>query len=361
MKKLTIASIKMLYRDRQALFWALAFPVIFAVVFGLFDFSDSPEAEFDVVADRPSQVSQALVTGLREIDSFTVHERASLPAARDELADGDVDVVISVPAIAAAPSESSPPTTLEVFYNESNFDVNQFALGAVERIVNGTNLRLAGVSSPPIVMEQRGIEARTVEYYDFLLPGLVAMGVMNFSIIGMAVAIARFREQRILKRILATPLAPVKFLSAQVVARLVLSLVQAGLILAVGVFLFGANVYGNVLWLFVLATVANLIFLNIGFAVAGRAANPDAAQGIGNAVALPMMFLAGVFFPTDTLPQVMQTVVRFLPLTPLIEALRKVSLDGESIVATGPQLLMLGAWVIVSFGLAARNFRFSRA
>jgi ABC-2 type transport system permease protein len=177
----------------------------------------------------------------------------------------------------------------------------------------------------------------------------------------MAVAISRFREQRILKRILATPLSPVKFLSAQVVARLVLAVVQAAIILAVGVYVFGAKVYGNVLWIFVLATLANLVFLNIGFAVAGRAANPDAAQGIGNAVALPMMFLSGVFFPTDTLPQVMQAVVAWLPLTPLIEALRAVSIDGLSITATGPQVAMLGGWVVVSFLIAGRMFRFGRA
>jgi ABC-2 type transport system permease protein len=231
----------------------------------------------------------------------------------------------------------------------------------IERIVDRMNLRAAGVTSPPLSVEARGVTARSVEYYDFLLPGLVAMGVMNFSITGMAVAVARYREQRILKRILATPLRPFKFLAAQVLARLVLALVQAALIVAVGVFLFGARIYGNVAWIFLLATVANLIFLNIGFAVAGRSPNPDSAQGIASAVAIPMMFLSGVFFPTDTLPQVMQTVVRFLPLTPLIEALRKVSLEGLSIVDTGPQLLLLGVWGLVSFALAAVNFRFARS
>jgi ABC-2 type transport system permease protein len=145
-----------------------------------------------------------------------------------------------------------------------------------------------------------------------------------------------------------------------VLARLVLALVQAALIVGVGVFLFGAHVYGNVVWIFLLATVANLIFLNIGFAVAGRAPNPDSAQGIASAVALPMMFLSGVFFPTDTLPQVMQVIVRYLPLTPLIEALRKVSPEGLSITDTGPQLIMLGVWGLVSFALAAMNFRFAR-
>jgi ABC-2 type transport system permease protein len=361
MAKLIVASIKMLYRDRQALFWSLAFPVIFAVVFGLFDFEDSPEAEFTVVAEPPSQMSQALVQGLDQVDSFTVVESEDPVAARGALQDGETDVVLEVPPFdpAAAGSEA-PQGTVEVLYNEANADVNQVALGAVERIVNEVNLRLAGVTTPPVGINAQGVEGRSIEYYDFLLPGLVAMGVMNASIIGMAVAISRFREQRILKRILATPLRPVRFLTAQVLARLLLALVQAALILAVGVYLFGATLYGNLAWMFVLVTVANLVFLNLGFAVAGRAANPDAAQGVANAVAIPMMFLSGVFFPTDTLPEIMQTVVQYLPLTPLIEALRAVTLEGEPIASTGPQLMLLGAWVVASFLIAGRMFRFAR-
>ena len=355
MRRLFVASVKMLFRDKQALFWAMAFPVIFAVVFGLFDFSQAPEVSIGVVAESGSDVGEALVSGLREVESFEVEARGDLDAARGEVTDGDLDVVLAVPAL------SRSTARIDVLYNQSNFESNQFALSAIERIVDGLNLRLAGVDEPRLAIEAVGVEGRSIEYYDFLLPGLVAMGVMNFAITGMAISISRYREQRILKRILATPLRPSKFLVSQVLARLVLSVVQAALILAVGVFAFGANVYGNVLWIFVLATVANLVFLNIGFAVAGRASNPDAAQGIAQAVALPMMFLSGVFFPTEDLPEVIQAVVRWLPLTPLLEALRTVSVDGLSITDTGPQLLLLGGWVIVSFVLATRMFRFARA
>ena len=361
MGKLTLASLKMLYRDRQSLFWALAFPVIFAVVFGLFDFTDSPEATFEIVGGSGSPVSEALADGLGRTESFTVERGDELQQARARLEDGEVDVVLSVPDAPAVPGDPAPRTSIELLYNESNADVNQFALGAVDRVVNGLNLRLAGVTSPPVTIDAEGVAGKTVDYYDFLLPGLVAMGVMNFSITGMSIAIAQYREKRILKRILATPLPPSRFLAAQVLARLALAVVQAALILAVGVFVFGATVYGNVLWIFVLVTVANLIFLNIGFAIAGRVANPDAAQGVASAVALPMMFLSGVFFPTDTLPRVLQSVVAFLPLTPLIEALRTVSVEGLPISEAGSQLLLLGAWVLASFAIAGVLFRFGGA
>ncbi len=365
MLKLFVASVKMLYRDRQALFWAMAFPVIFTVVFGLFDFTQTPELDVRVVADEPSPVSRALVDGLAEMESFTVETSSDLEAVRREVEDGVTDVAVAVPAGVSDPSSAAggtgAPAELEVLYNESNFDENQFALETIGRVVDGLNLELSGVSTPPLQLEEEAIIGRSIEYYDFLLPGLVAMGVMNFSIVGMSVAVARFREQRILRRILATPLRPVKFLTSQVLARVLLAMVQALLIMAVGVYLFGANIYGSVLAMLVLTSLANLAFLNLGFAVAGRASNPDAAQGIGTAVAIPMMFLSGVFFPTDTLPEAVQAVVQYLPLTPLIEALRQISVEGLSITSTGPQVALLGAWVGVSFLIASRSFRFGKA
>jgi ABC-2 type transport system permease protein len=350
MRKLFGASAKMLYRDKQALFWALAFPVIFAVVFGLFDFEQAPEVKIDLVGETASPVYAAVDQGLGRIEPFVVTERTDLGASRTRLDDGDTDVVVAVSG-----------TGIDVLYNETNFQTNQFAITAIERIVDRVNLEAAGVSEPLVTMEARGVRSGEVSYYDFLLPGLVAMGVMNASIIGMAVAISRFREQKILRRILATPLAPIRFLSAQVGARLVLSIVQSALILAVGIFVFGADLQGSLLWLFVLVTFANLIFLNLGFAAAGRAKNPDAAQGIANAIALPMMFLSGTFFPTETLPTIVQWIVRFLPLTPLLEAIRAVSVEGEPITSVGPQVAALAAWVVVSYLIANRLFRFEEA
>jgi ABC-2 type transport system permease protein len=146
---------------------------------------------------------------------------------------------------------------------------------------------------------------------------------------------------------------------AQVISHLLLAVVQAIIILAVGILIFGGQVNGSIIALVALVTVANIIFLNIGFAVGGRAKTAEAASGVANVVALPMMFLSGVFFPVETMPPLMQTLVSFLPLTPLIEAMRKISIDGETLAACGPQLAALAIWVVVSFVMARMNFSFS--
>jgi len=355
--KLFGASLKMLYRDGQALFFALAFPVIFAVIFGLFDFGKPPTLKLEIVGP-PSPVHRAVEAGLRSVSNIKIHEGLTFSAARRSLFNGDITAVIMVPAVSSGGGGTS---ALDVYYNASNGQTNGAAQQAIERVVDGLDLRLSGVSAPPLSLDQREITGHSSKYYDFLLPGLVGLGVMTFSITALAVAISRFREQRILKRILATPLPPRRFVTAQVLARLVLAIVQAGLILAIGVLLFHAHVYGNLVWVLLLVALGNLVFLNIGFLIAGRASGPDAAQGIAQAITLPMMFLSGVFFPTDTLPTTLQKVVHFLPLTPLLDALRKVVNDGRSITATGHQVLLLAAWGMVTFILAARTFRFADA
>jgi ABC-2 type transport system permease protein len=355
MAKFFTASIRMLYRDKQALFWALAFPIIFAVIFGLFDFSAQADIRV-VVVDSPGmeQANGGLAAALGEVDFFKVSHAKTEAAGKSRIDDDEADMVLVV-----EPGTAQESLRLRTLYNEGNPQSNQIAFSALKQVVDGMNLQMAGVTEPSITIAKEAVTDQSISYYDFILPGLVAMGIMNVAIAGIAVGISKFREQQILKRILATPARPGNFLGAQVLARLVLAMIQTALILAVGVFVFDANIYGNIIWLFVLAALGNIIFLNIGFAVAGRSKTEDAASGLAQAIALPMMFLSGVFFPTETLPDLMAQIVKLLPLTPLIVAMRKVALDGETLAACGPQLAALGIWVLVSFALARSMFSFA--
>lgn len=350
------ASIKMLFRNRQSVFWALAFPLIFVVVFGLFNFEKTPAMRVAVVGARAAPTTEAIVAGLKQAGPFTISEPTSLAAARSQLSADKLDLVVIAPAEASA--GASVP--VELLYNQGNVQTNQIAIGLVQRVIDGMNLRIAGLTSPPLVLKPTPVSARTVHYYDWLLPGLVAMGVMQYSLTGIAVAMATLRQRGVLNQILATPLRPVKFLAAQVIAYLLLTTAQTAVILGVGMIAFHGHVYGNLGWVFFLAFLGNIIFLCLGLAVAGRAPNPEAAQGIGMVVAMPMMFLSGVFFAADTLPKVLQKLFAYLPLAPLIDALRKVANDGLSISATGSQLGLLGIWLVAAFALASLTFRFAK-
>jgi ABC-2 type transport system permease protein len=187
---------------------------------------------------------------------------------------------------------------------------------------------------------------------------------MTNSIISIAVRISTYRNQAVLKRLLATPLPVWKFFAGEIIAHLLLAIVQALIILAVGVFVFGGDIHGSpvliqVAWVLLIVLLGSVVFLNIGFILSAWARSPAAASGMGNAVALPMMFLAGTFFSTASLPWLLPYAALALPLTPMLDALRQVAINSAPLWDTWPQLAALGAWAAVTALVAVRVFRFT--
>lgn len=358
---LIIANLKIIVRNRQALFWALVFPLIFVVVFGVFRMDEPGTSKVAVVDQSDDAVSQALVDKLGEIELLELDLDMNEEGARDALQEGDVGFVLLIPPnLAQTVQEQTPAETaqLTVLYDESRFQTNQLVLGVMQQFVDQTNMALQE-AQPLIELQREGIRARTIRYFDFLLPGFVGMGVMTYAIVGMASVVALYRQQKIFKRLLTTPLKVRSFFASQIIAYLLLSLVQAAIIMAAGVFIFGGHIYGNILWVFILVLFANTIFLNLGFIVGAMAKTVEAANGFANAITIPMMFFSGVFFPTDRLPSVLSTIVQYLPLTPLLDALRGVVMEAKPFWAYPWELGILGIWVVVTSVVAVRVFKFN--
>jgi len=360
--KVFLAAVKMLFRDRLTLFWALVFPVMFVVIFGMFSFGEGPGSTRVAIIDQAdNDASRRLVNGFREIDYFEFADIDSESAAQEAIRTDDVAAAIVIPASFGSGEGASggqPPTTeLTVYYDKSSPVQYQIIQNVLGRIVSEINLEAMGVPKL-LTLTEEAVQSREFAYIDFLLPGIMGMGLMFNALIGISVDITRYREQLILKRIRATPLPPRTFILGHVLAYLVVVVIQATLIILVAMGLFGANVYGSLGLLYGLALVGTLIFLNIGFAIAGASRTPNGASGLANVIAFPMLFLSGTFFPTADLPAIIETVVRYLPLTPVMDAMRSVSLNAEPLAALGSQLLLIGAWLVVSFALAASTFRF---
>jgi ABC-2 type transport system permease protein len=195
-----------------------------------------------------------------------------------------------------------------------------------------------------------------LDYFDFVLPGLLAMGLMNVTMVGIAGSVARYRETKVLRRLAVAPVSPSAFIAGQVLARSVLATFQVLLLLGLGVLL-GGTIVGNPAALVVLAILGNLTFLAFGFAVAGRAPSVDAANNLAGIATMPLMFLSGMFFPLTSLPTGVRVVAEWLPITPLIDAMRAVALDGATLTALPSELAQLTAWVAASFVVARVSFR----
>jgi ABC-2 type transport system permease protein len=351
MRVLFLSNLKILYRDRLGLFWALLFPLMFIGVFALFNPMRTPEVEIAVVDEARNPFSQALIDNLKSVEVFKVETPGDIEAARQDLKNGQYDMVLVLPPSLGENTEVSAT----VFYSTANFVSNQVALSALRRFFDEFNLQAASVT-PAVSLTEESASTRDVGYMDFLVPGLLGMGVMNYSIIGVATMLVTYHEKRILRRIQVTPLPVAAFLIAQMGAYLVLSMLQTGVILGTGT-LAGADLTRQFFWAFPLTLMGNVVFLNLGVVMAGASKTVAAAAGMANAITLPMMFLSGVWFPTDQLPGFLEKAVQYLPLTPLLHALRTVLLDNESILNTKGDLVLMGVWAVVMVLVSSRLFK----
>jgi len=375
MIKLLWANIKMTFRDKQAMFWSLAFPLIFIFLFGLFDFTKMGNANYIIYDNANTELSQEFSSGLENIEFLKKIEAPDvLEEAKEMMAAGDVDVVIVVPEdfklpempevpVGLPPGMEIPPTPdisispIQIFYDEANITVNQVALSVVDKFVDQMNMQAANAPSL-FSYDTENIQSKEVNYIDIIMPGILGMAIMMSAIIGISTGISQYRERKLLKRLSATPLKVRTFLIAEVLSFLFMNIIQITLIILVAKIFFDVNVYGNYLLIYMVGILGSISFLNIGFAVAGYSKNVKTAEALSQVVAMPMMMLSGVFFPSDILPKFLAGAVEYLPLTPVIKSLREIALNAGSFEAISTNLLYIGAWIIISFFLAWWLFKF---
>ncbi|MGI6123339.1 MAG: ABC transporter permease [Acetivibrionales bacterium] len=383
---LFVATLKMTIRNKQALFWMLAFPMIFLVIFGLFNMDKMAVGRIIVLDRAQTETSEGIVKGFKEGEVFTVVEGIEAndtEGAKQKIIDGEADFAVIIPekfkelaqnngvaqaqAMVAqgadyrspAPIETPEPINLEVYYNEANVTVNPVVLNAMEQMATSVNMKAA--QTPEIIkIDKKSVTNRRVRYIDFLIPGIVAMSLMQSAIIGIAVFLTEAREKKILKRILATPVNRRSYITAQVMARLIIALLQAVIILGAARLIHGVEIYGSYWNLLLWALLGTAVFLMIGFIIASFSKTTSAAESLSQVVSMPMLFLSGVFFPTDSLPDWVQGIVDYLPLTPVITALRAVTLDGKALSETLSEFWIVGAWILATFIIALFSFRTAR-
>lgn len=370
MLKLFIANLKMTFRDKQAIFWTLVFPVMFIVIFGLFNFDNIGSSKI-VLIDRAKTVeSQQFKDGLSKVQFLKINEDIkSEEEARQQLKDGKIDFVLIVPEEFKAPAAAEgqqmikgappeiPKVPIKIYFDQGNATVNQLVMGVLQQFISHLNLQFQGAQDL-FTLEEEGIQAKSVKYLDILMPGILAMAVMSSAIIGLSSEISKYREQKLLKRLYATPLKIRNFLAAEVLSYLVVAVIQVTLIILVAQLIFKVQVFGSYLLIYLLCIFGSLVFLNIGFAIGGYAKSVNTAGALSQIIFMPMMFFSGVFFSTEALPKVVAKIVQFLPLTPLIEALRAVSINEAGLVDIATKLLFLAGWFIISFLLAWKLFKF---
>lgn len=354
---LTLAAMKMFYRNRQALFFTLLFPVILMGIFALVGFDKPMKITIGVVASNPSSATKQFLTQLERVSVFTI-KRGTDADERAALKKGDLSLIVFIPDnLIPQGKPTGTPVHVTVLTNIAQPQQAGAAVSILSEILDKTTLAIA--KTPQLfVLDVQEVATKNQKYLDFLLPGIVAMSIMQMAVFSVSFVFVEYKEKGILKRLLATPMRPYQFVTANVVTRLLVALLQSTVLVLLGVWAFHAHVFGSPFVIMLLAMLGGIMFLGLGFIISGVAKTEESVPAFANIVVLPMMFLSGIFFPTSAMPDWLQHIVQYFPLSYFAHALREVMANGASLGAVSYDVFWMLAWTAVLVGLAMLTFGF---
>jgi ABC-2 type transport system permease protein len=334
--ELTLARVRELTREPEAVFWVFVFPILLTAILGLAFRSRPPDAL--PVAVVEGLRAQARLEALGQRPELKV-SRMTEAEARQALARGRVVLVVS--------PDETPVYAFDPTQPESR-SARLAVDAALQRAAGRADVFTAGSAE----LTEPGSR-----YVDFLVPGLLGMNVMGTGMWGIGFSLVVSRNGNLLKRLIAAPVRRSHLLGAQIGARLLFLVPEAGALLLFAHFALGVPLRGSLLLLTGVSLLGALAFSGLGLLTAARPRTIEGVSGLMNMVMVPMWIFSGIFFSTERFPAAAQPFVQALPLTALNDALRAVMLEGAG---TGPlmgELGLLALWGAVSFAIALKVFR----
>ncbi|HMD77620.1 MAG TPA: ABC transporter permease [Terracidiphilus sp.] len=331
--QLTMVRFKLILREPEAVFWIFVFPILLAVGLGI-AFRNRPADVLQVGATTP-QLTQALAAD-KELTAATMDEAAGTHA----LATGGI-LLLAI----------QKPDGVAYKYDDTNPDARTARLVADQAIQTAAGRREAVHAGNQLVHETGS------RYIDFVVPGLLGMNLMGSAMWGLGFAIVEARQKKLLKRMVASPMPRWQYLASFLLSRLLMLIIEVAVFLGFARLVFGVPFRGPLWQLGLLCVLTSLAFSALGLLVSSRARTMEAASGLMNLVMLPMWILSGVFFSATRFPAVIQPLVRALPLTAAIDAMRGNMLQGMNLGQMIAPVGILLAWFVAPFAVSLRIFR----
>jgi ABC-2 type transport system permease protein len=346
-KQMFLAQLKLTFREKQAWFWGIFFPVILMVIF-MSIFSGSSDNEFTakvaIVDENPNATSEMMFTQIAQLPVLEIQngEPVSREVADELVKDKEVNAAIILPV-------SEEATSILLVVNKENEQgvTTQALSGMLDHFVQQANLYAAG-AVPTYELQFESISSGSIElsYTDFLLTGMIALAIAQGGMFGM-VDLVEMRRKGLIKRLRMTPANMNLFGLSDMVMRLLFSVIQIVLLSLIGVLIFGAKLYINFPSLLIVFLLGALSFNALGYFFSSFSKTTEAYMGVANITSFLMMFLSGIFFPVENMPDWIQPISHVLPLTYFVEGLRDSMVYSTSIFSSA---LWFGIGVMVLWG-----------
>ena len=352
-RHLTSVFMKIFWRDRRAIFFSMFFPVLFMAIFSFANDRDQQPITLGIVNHSSSEVATAFVQLLTDSPLFdvTLGEERQL---RDQLVAGEQGLVLELPATFGVNLQHSA-SEINVVVDAAQLAQLNLIMPVLEQTLLSIEREFRNIE-PMFAITIEDVQARSQRYIDFLLPGLMAFTLMQMAIAGSGFNIVEYRRKGILKRLFVTPIEPRDFIIAIVLARMVIVLVQLSVLILLAVLLLDIRIVGSFFTYYLVVILGIIVFLCQGFCLGSLARTQEAIGAIGNIVIMPQIFLSGVFYPIESMPQWIQPVAQLLPLSFVSTGMREIANAGAGLIDIYPSLLGIGIWFVISFVAATRLF-----
>jgi len=322
-------------RDRGTLIWNLVFPLV--LVFGFaFAIPSGENSSFKI--GTVGDVNLEELSQFKKLEGVEFIAYPEAEEAAEKLRRHQLDLVLDVPQKKLFVNHEAP---------QSRFARDVFFM----------SLNKPGSEESSATWLESEANGAAIRYVDWLVPGVIAMNMMFSSLFGVGFVLVRYRKNGVLKRLKATPVSALTFISAQALSRLLIVTITAALVYSLSNVLLGFRMEGSYLLLLFVFVLGALSLISLGLIFATRFKSEELVNGILNLLTFPMILLSGVFFSLEGSPAFLQQAAKVLPLTQVIDSSRAIMLEGAGLIQILPALLYMAIFTFVCLLISAFLFK----
>jgi ABC-2 type transport system permease protein len=353
-----ITNFKRIFRDKTALFFTFLFPLIFLFVFGgMFGKERTVEFNIALINQSSTEFSKDFVKELKKQSNVDIKEEFNdLKDAQVNLTRGQLDVALVLPKDFGKIKNDYPTGEAKIFYTNNSASAGSTFESIMNTVFQDINKEILQTESPFTVTSEE-LNLKSLSPFDYTFAGLIGFAILGTGIFGPMNVFPELKKQGILRRLHTTTIRPWQYFVSVMLGNAVIGLMSISLMFFFGYTVFDLNVTGNLLELAVFLAFGIVMILGIGLSIGGWAKNERQAAPLGNMIVFPMMFLSGTFFPRFLMPDWLQKISSFFPLTPVIEGARLITTEGQHLTSLGTELGIMLVWAVIIYSIAFRVFK----
>jgi ABC-type multidrug transport system permease subunit len=335
-------------REPEVLFWGIVFPVLISIGLGL-AFMQKSESKFNImlVENNPTELDSLLAVYGQKSEkngktmiTWRVNDEMLGNTQFNFIHDNWSDAIIALKRGEADIIITDSLAQVRYHFDPRNAQAELVYMKLSDLLQSPSNERTTQQQLSPLTL-------KGVRYIDFFVPGLIAFGLMASLLWGVSYTIIECRSQKLLRRMIATPMKKSNFLIAIIFVRTLMNVVEALIIFFFAWLLFGIHIQGSIGALAILFIAGNIAFAGIAVLLSCRTSKTEAGTGLINAVQMPMMILSGIFFSYHNFPEWSIGAIKLLPLTALADGMRSIFNESAGCIEIGSPSIALSAFGII--------------